>query len=84
MSDTNIFASGLDKTLANYVPLSPLSFLKRAARIYPERTAVVNGDRRYSYVEFHDRVCRFRSGLRNRGIGAGDVVAVLAPTRRYC
>lgn len=79
MSDTNIFASGLDKTPANYVPLSPLSFLKRAARIYPERTAVVNGDRRYTYAEFHDRVCRFRSGLGIRGIGAGDVVAVLAP-----
>lgn len=79
MLPSSIFANGLDKTPANFVPLSPLSFLKRATKIYPDRTAVVHGDKRFSYAELHDRVCRFRSGLITRGIEKGDVVAVLAP-----
>jgi fatty-acyl-CoA synthase len=43
------FALGLEKNLANYVPLSPLSFLRRAAAVYPERLAVVHGDRLHTW-----------------------------------
>lgn len=79
MSARDIFANGLEKNPANHVPLSPLSFLSRAARVHPGRLAVIHGTERYSYGVLHERVCRFRAALKARGIGRGDVVAVLAP-----
>jgi fatty-acyl-CoA synthase len=69
---------GLDRNLANYVPLSPLGFLSRAAAIYPERLAVVHGPRRYSWKESYERCRRLASALQKRGIGRGDTVAVMA------
>jgi fatty-acyl-CoA synthase len=74
-----IFERDLDKTAANYVPLSPVSFLRRAASVYPNRTAVIHGDLRYSYAEFLARVRRLASALKARGIGRGDTVAVFSP-----
>ncbi|MCR9221879.1 MAG: acyl-CoA synthetase [Alphaproteobacteria bacterium] len=68
----------LDPTPANYVPLSPISFLERAAGIYPNRTAVIHGDRRITYAQFLERVRRFASALAARGIGRGDTVSVMA------
>ncbi len=73
------FDTGLDKGPANYVPLSPLSFLKRSALVYPEKIAIIHGDRRYTYREFQARSQRLASALAARGIGAGDTVAVMAP-----
>jgi fatty-acyl-CoA synthase len=64
---------------ANFSALTPLGFLPRAAEAYPDKVAVVDGDRRYSYREFYDRCRRFADALRRRGIGRGDTVAVLAP-----
>jgi fatty-acyl-CoA synthase len=60
-------------------PFTPLDFLARSAHVYPGRTAVVDGGRRFTYAEFQDRVHRLASALRRRGIGPGDRVAVLAP-----
>jgi fatty-acyl-CoA synthase len=64
---------------ANFVPLTPLSFLKRAACYFPTREAVVHGDRRYSYREFDARCRRLASALSTLGIRRGDTVAILAP-----
>jgi len=73
-----IYDRDLDRTAANYAPLTPVSFLRRAAVVHPDRPAVVHGDRTYSYREFHERACRLASALAARGIGPGDTVAVLA------
>src|SRR3712207_3674792 len=59
--------------------LTPVSFLRRSAYVYPDKEAVVHGDRRYTYREFEERVTRLASGLRERGLGKGDRVAFLAP-----
>jgi fatty-acyl-CoA synthase len=64
---------------ANYAALTPLSYLSRAADIWPDKTAVIHGARRFSYAEFYARCTRLADALRRRGIGPGDTVAVLAP-----
>jgi len=69
----------LPKLAANHVPLSPISFLLRAARIYPGRTAVIHGARRFTYAEMAARSRRLASALRQAGIAPGEVVAILAP-----
>jgi fatty-acyl-CoA synthase len=71
--------NALPQLAANHVPLTPLSFLQRAARIYPTRTAVIHGARRFTYAEMAERSHRLASALRGAGIAPGDVVAVLAP-----
>lgn len=70
---------GLEKTKANYVPLTPLSHLRRASVVYPEREAIVYGKNRYSYKEYYKRVTLLASGLEKRGIKTGDVVATILP-----
>ena len=59
----SIFERGLDRNIANFVPLSPLSFLRRAADVYPDKVAVIHGDRRHTYREFYERCCRLASAL---------------------
>jgi len=59
--------------------LSPVSFLRRSAFVYPDKVAVVHGERRYSYREFHERVNRLASALAGAGVDAGDRVAFLCP-----
>ena len=54
----SIFDHDLGRTPANYVPLSPVSFLLRAARVYPDRVAVIHGDRRITYAQFLERARR--------------------------
>jgi fatty-acyl-CoA synthase len=76
---TNPFATGLDKNAANYVPLSPISFLLRTASVYPNRLAVAYGERRYSWREVLERCRRLAGALAARGVGRGDTVAVMAP-----
>ncbi len=76
---TNPYEIGLDKNAANHQPLSPLSFLKRAAEVYPEKLAVVHGDLRRNYAELYARCRRLASAISERGIGLGQTVAVIAP-----
>lgn len=64
---------------ANYVELTPLSYLERAATAYGGRIAIVDRERRLTYRDFYDRVCRLASALGRAGIERGDRVAVLAP-----
>ncbi|HEX4407524.1 MAG TPA: acyl-CoA synthetase [Xanthobacteraceae bacterium] len=69
----------LERNPANYQPLTPLSFLARAADIYPEQTAIVHGKRTWSYREFYARARQLGSALAKRGITRGDTVAVVLP-----
>ncbi len=79
MSNPNIFEVDLDKNAANFEPLTPLSFIRRTAAVYPERTAVVHGGLRRTWRETYERCVRLASALKQRGIGLGDTVAVMAP-----
>jgi len=71
--------TGLGKCAANYVPLTPLSFLQRAAQVFPETQAVVYGAHRKTYAEYTRRVTQLASGLAKLGVQPGDVVATLLP-----
>jgi fatty-acyl-CoA synthase len=68
----------LRKRAANFVPLSPVSFLARAAGFFGDRTAVIHGNRRFTYAEFHARARRLAHALTKAGIKRGDTVAILA------
>src|ERR1700743_2037143 len=70
---------GLAKTPANYVPLTPLSFLARTAAIYPNHTSAVYEGRSFTWSETYARCRRFASYLAGRGIGPGDTVAAMLP-----
>ena len=78
-STVSIYEQNLDRTPANYVPLSPVSFLVRAARVYGPRIAVIHGERRYTYAQFLERARRLASALARAGVGKGDTVAIMAP-----
>ncbi|MGN6469853.1 MAG: acyl-CoA synthetase [Rhizobiaceae bacterium] len=73
----NPYEIGLDKNAANYQPLTPLSFLERAAKVYPDVTAIIHGGSRVSYRDFYQRSQRLASALFKRGIGKGDTVTVM-------
>jgi fatty-acyl-CoA synthase len=75
----NPYDVGLERQSANYAPLTPVSFLARAAAVYAGKTAVIHGDTRFTYAEFQARCLRLASALRRRGIGRGDTVAIMAP-----
>lgn len=77
----NPYDTGLDKNPANYQPLTPLVFLRRAASVHPSHTAVIHGKTRSSYAQFYARSRKLASALASRGIGVGDTVsAMLANT----
>ncbi len=78
MDRVNPFETDLDRNPANFAPLTPLSFIERAAYVYPERLAVVHGARRYRWRETYARCRQLASALAGRGIGVGDTVAVMA------
>ncbi len=73
------FDQDLDRRPANFASLTPLSFLAWAAQVYPGKTAVVHGDRAFTYAELYARCRRLASALARRGIGRGDTVAIVAP-----
>jgi len=75
----NPYEQHLEKNAANYVPLSPLSFIARAAEVYPNKTALVHGRLRQSWAATYERCRRLASALVRRGIGSGHTVAILAP-----
>ncbi len=70
---------GLEKTKANYVPLTPLSHLKRASIAFPNRLALSYGSKKYNYLQYHKRVTLLASSLTARGINPGDVIATILP-----
>jgi fatty-acyl-CoA synthase len=76
---TGQYERGLERVGANYVPLTPLSFLARAASVYPRKSAVIHGERTFTYAELYARSRRLASALVRRGIRRGDTVAVMAP-----
>ncbi len=71
--------TGLEKRTANYVPLTPLSHLRRAAKVYAGLEALVYGTKRYTYADYYTRVSQLASALHQRGITPGEVVATLIP-----
>ena len=73
----NFYNQDLDRTPANFQPLTPLNFLERAASVFPAHTAIVHGALRRSYAEFYARSRRLASALAARGIGRGDTVSAL-------
>ncbi|HLG88973.1 MAG TPA: acyl-CoA synthetase [Alphaproteobacteria bacterium] len=75
----SIYEKGLSRNAANYSPLTPVSFIARAADVYGGRTAVIHDQVRRSWNETYTRVRRLASGLQKAGIGRGDTVAVLLP-----
>ena len=79
MTASGIYDTDLEQTPANHEPLSPISFLKRAAEVYPNRTAVIHGLMRLTYLEVFTRCRRLASALVSKGVTPGDTVAVLAP-----
>jgi 3-(methylthio)propionyl---CoA ligase len=75
----NAFEDDLDRGPANHAPLTPLSFLARAAAVYAHKPAVIHGERTFTYPELYTRCRRLASALARRGVGAGDAVAIMAP-----
>ena len=71
--------SGLEKNEANYVPLTPLSHLRRASTVFSDRTAVIYGSHRKSYSEYYQRCSQLASALKKIGIKPGEVVATVLP-----
>src|ERR671936_15269 len=68
---------GLDKNPANFQPLTPLTFLERAASVFPDHIAVIHGQRRATYAEFYARARKLACALARRGIKRGDTVSVM-------
>ncbi|SEJ31081.1 fatty-acyl-CoA synthase [Azotobacter beijerinckii] len=73
------YEKGLDRCKANYVPLTPLGFLDRAALVHPARVAVIYGELQRTWAETRERCYRLASALVTRGIGTGDTVSILSP-----
>ena len=78
MSNKNIYQQSLDQNPANYAPLTPLTFIERAASVYPDRLAIIHGDRKQTWSETYRRSCQLGSALIKRGIGEGDTVSFMA------
>ncbi|MEM7407537.1 MAG: acyl-CoA synthetase [Pseudomonadota bacterium] len=76
---TSIYDRDLDRNDANFAPQTPVTFLGHSASIYPDKLAVIHGDQRFTYREFHARCLRLASALAARGVGKGDTVSVMAP-----
>ncbi len=74
----NNFEQGMHKNDANFVSLTPISFLDRIKDVYPDYEAIVYKERKYSWKQVYDRCTRFASALTKAGIGKGDVVSIMA------
>ncbi len=72
-----IFDHDLERNAANHQPLTPLSYLERAARVYPSRTAIIHGTQRIDYGTFYQRARQLASALARHDIGKGDTVTVM-------
>ncbi|WP_439495929.1 acyl-CoA synthetase [Bosea sp. (in: a-proteobacteria)] len=76
---TTPYDTDLDRNPANFQPLTPLTFLERAAAVFPDHTAIIHGPLRRSYAEFYARSRRLASALARHGVGRGDTVAAMLP-----
>ncbi len=76
---TNLYARGLDPCAANHAALTPLGFLERAASVYPDHAAVIDGEVVITWGELYRRCRRLASALSQNGIGKNDTVSVIAP-----
>ena len=74
---SNPYNTDLDRNPANYQPLTPLTFLERAASVFPNHTAIIHGAIRRNYDEFYRRSRQLASALSNKGVGRGDTVSVM-------
>ena len=79
MGTTNPYSIGLDKNAANFVALSPLSYIERTARVYPDRIAIAYGSQKQDWRTTYDRCRRLASALKKRGVNEGDTVALMLP-----
>ena len=79
MSRIHPYDVGLERNPANFVALSPLSFIERAAAVYPQRVAVIHGELRQNWAQTFERCRRLASALRQAGVGRGDTVAAMLP-----
>ncbi|MDP3823304.1 MAG: acyl-CoA synthetase [Burkholderiales bacterium] len=79
MNSNNIYEQDLDRNAANFVALSPVSFVERSAEVFADLPAVVHGARRYSWAQVRDRSARLAAALRSMGIARGDTVSVMLP-----
>ena len=73
----NPYNTDLDRNPANHQPLTPLTFLERAASVFPDYTAIIHGSLKRSYSDFYKRSCQLASALSNQVIGRGDTVSVM-------
>ena len=77
MSDNTIYHRDLPQNPANFAPLTPLSFLERAASVYPDHPSIIHQHTRYTWAQTWQRCCKLASGLTAMGIGPGDTVSVM-------
>ncbi|MBJ89769.1 MAG: acyl-CoA synthetase [Woeseia sp.] len=73
------YSIDLAKNSANYTALSPLTFIERAASVYPENCALIYNDQRQSWLDTYRRCCRFASALQQHGVATDDTVALMLP-----
>jgi len=78
-SSKDKYEQGLGKNKANFTALTPLSFIERTARVFPDHTAVVHGDTKRSWIETYQRCIKLASALNRRGVKKGDTVAIMLP-----
>ena len=76
---SNIYEQHLDKNPANYVPLSPVSFVERSAEVFGDLPAVIHGERRYTWSQVRERSARLAAALKSLGVGKGSTVSVMLP-----
>ena len=74
---TSIFDQGLDKNAANFVALSPVSFVERTAEVFGDLTAVIHGQRRYTWAQTRERSARLAAALRASGVVRGSTVSAM-------
>ena len=77
MQSKNIYEEGLDKHLANFAHLTPLSFIERCASVYPDRLSIIHGKNTFTWGETYKRSCLLASALKKIGIGEGDTVSFM-------
>lgn len=73
------YENGLEKTAANFVSLSPLTFLERSATVYPNIVSVIHGDKQWTWAQTYERCRRLANALKDLGVGEGDTVAAMLP-----
>ena len=77
MGSNNIYQQDLDQNQANFAHLTPLTFLERAASVYPNKVSIIHGDTQYTWTETYQRCCLLASALSKMGIGEGDTVSFM-------